>query len=154
MLLPTLKVLFKRDLHKLHKEIEAYQTEAILWHTEQAISNSAGNLCLHLIGNLNAFIGAELGDTGYTRDRTFEFNGKNVPRQDLLQQILDTSSMIDQVLTQLKTEQLEEDYPRIIFSEKMSTGFFLVHLATHLNYHLGQINYHRRLLDTTIIDQK
>lgn len=150
MLLSTLQTLFERDLRKLYKEIEAYQVEAHLWKQEQAISNSAGNLCLHLVGNLKAFIGAELGQTGYVRDRPFEFNGKDVPRTDLLQQVVDTQEMVQTVLAQLTEEQMAQEYPKIIFDRKMKTGFFLVHLATHLNYHLGQINYHRRLLDVKI----
>ncbi len=147
MLLSTLQALFERDLHKLYKEIKAYQKEANLWHTEQDITNSAGNLCLHLVGNLNAFIGAELGQTGYVRDRPFEFNGKNVPRTSLLEQIVTTQEMVKNVLANLTEEQLAQEYPKEVFSGKMTTGFFLVHLATHLTYHLGQINYHRRLLD-------
>lgn len=154
MLLSTLQTLFERDLRKLYKEIEAYQREANLWHTEQDISNSAGNLCLHLIGNLNTFIGAELGQTGYVRDRTFEFNGKDVPRQHLLKDIVATQTMVKSVLGNLTPEQLAQEYPKVIFSGKMTTGFFLVHLVTHLTYHLGQVNYHRRLLDTKITDSK
>lgn len=152
MLLSSLQTLFERDLRKLYKEIEAYQKEANLWITEQDITNSAGNLCLHLVGNLNAFIGAELGQTGYVRDRPFEFNGKDVPRASLLEQVVATQEMVKSVLGSLTEEQLAQDYPKEIFSGKMTTGFFLVHLATHLTYHLGQINYHRRLLDTKALN--
>lgn len=43
---------------------------------------------------------------------------------------------------------LQQEYPILVFESKTSTEFFLIHLSTHLAYHLGQINYHRRLLDS------
>jgi hypothetical protein len=147
MLTATLKLIFERDLNKLKLEVEAYQNEANLWLIEGAILNSSGNLCLHLIGNLNAYIGAELGNTGYIRDRPFEFSGKHIPKQDLIQKIDQTLSMIKNTLESLSDEELKQDYPKIVFKEKMSVEYFLIHLTTHLTYHLGQINYHRRLLD-------
>lgn len=147
MLLKTLSMLFQRDLAQLESEIDAYGNESNLWLVDKAITNSAGNLCLHLVGNLNAFIGAALGGTGYIRQRELEFSLKNVPKTILLQSIRETADILTKTLEKLKEEDLDNDYPMIVFKEKMTTGFFLVHLATHLNYHLGQINYHRRLLD-------
>jgi hypothetical protein len=147
MLIPTLKSFFERDLNKLKFEIESYHNEANLWIIEGTVLNSSGNLCLHLIGNLNAFIGSELGNTGYVRNREFEFSGKHIPKQDLIQNIDQTLSMINSTLDSLTEEVLKQDYPKIVFKEKMSVEYFLIHLATHLSYHLGQINYHRRLLD-------
>lgn len=148
MVIATLTQLFNRDLNKLKTEIEAYQNEAKLWHIENHIANSAGNLCLHLVGNLNAFIGAEIGKTGYIRHRDQEFSMKYVPKQNLLNSIDQTIQMVNNTFENLNEEDLEKEYPIIVFKEKMSTGYFLIHLATHLAYHLGQINYHRRLLDT------
>ena len=147
MLINTLKSIFERDLLKLKSEIKSYSLESDLWLVDRSISNSAGNLSMHLIGNLNHFVGAQLGSTGYVRNRDFEFSGKNIPKQTLLQQIDDTISMLHATLDGLSESQLQEDYPKIVFREKMSVEFFLVHLTTHLAYHLGQINYHRRLLD-------
>ena len=148
MLKQTLKTLYRRDLEKLKKEIDAYQNEGKIWITEKDIPNSAGNLCLHLIGNLNAFIGAEIGKTGYIRHRELEFSQKYMPRGELLKKIDETIIVVDTALETLTDAQFNEEYPLLVFAEKMSTGYFLVHLTTHLAYHLGQINYHRRLLDT------
>ena len=147
MLIDTLKILFKRDLNKLVDEINAYQKEANIWIVDKNITNCAGNLCLHLIGNLNHFIGTLLGETGYVRQRDLEFSLKNVPRATLIEQVEDTTEMIEAVLSQLSETDLNQEYPIIVFKKKMATGFFLTHLTTHLNYHLGQVNYHRRLLD-------
>ncbi len=147
MLTTILTALFKRDLLKLKTEIESYKDEANLWKIEKNIANPAGNLCLHLIGNLNTYIGVTLGQSGYVRNRDAEFSLRNIPRKELIQKIEDTINMIDQVMTTLTTDQLEKEYPMVVLREPTSTGFFLVHLATHLSYHLGQVNYHRRLID-------
>lgn len=147
MIIHTLRELYKRDLNKLKSEIEAYSTEDILWLTSEGISNCGGNLCLHLIGNLNAFIGAELGNSGYIRQRELEFSEKYVPKAALVEQIESTIKLVDSTLGKLTEEDLSKEYPLVILKEPMTTCFFLMHLTTHLAYHLGQVNYHRRLLD-------
>ncbi|WP_163399738.1 DinB family protein [Flavobacterium fluviatile] len=146
MLIETLKSLFNRDLNKLKEEIEAYQTESQLWVIDKNISNSAGNLCLHLIGNLNTYIGAELGKTGYIRDRPLEFSAKDVLRDHLISKIDETIAVVNKTLDSLTETDLETVYPQNVLEKEMTTSFFLVHLSTHLAYHLGQINYHRRLV--------
>lgn len=137
--------LFERDLSKLEEEIAAYETAAGIWRVPPGITNSAGNLCLHLCGNLQNYIGAILGKTGYVRNRELEFSARNVPTEDLLVLISSTRRVILTVIAGLTAEDLEKTYPEKVFLSAMSTGHFLVHLSTHLNYHLGQINYHRRL---------
>ena len=151
MLIDILKTLFKRDLNKLKKEIAAYQNEENIWIVDKNITNCGGNLCLHLLGNLNHFIGTLLGETGYVRQRDLEFSLKNVPRTTLIEQVEDTMEMIEKVLNQLTEVDLAKEYPIIVFKERMPTGFFLTHLTTHLTYHLGQVNYHRRLLDEVAV---
>jgi uncharacterized damage-inducible protein DinB len=143
----TLQSIFNRDLNKLKVEIEAYQNEKNLWLIDKAISNSAGNLCLHLIGNLNAFIGAVLGGTNYVRQRELEFSTKDVAREQLLKMLDDTIVVVETSLSKLSAESLDNEYPMQVFGKPMTTEYFLIHLTTHLTYHLGQINYHRRLMD-------
>lgn len=147
MLLHELQSLFQRDLNRLKQEIAQYKDEQIIWRIDKDIKNSAGNLTLHLIGNLNHFIGVVLGKTEYIRNRDLEFSLKDVPRSELIAKIEETASMIKKVLGNLPETDLQAEYPIIVFDKKTSTQFMLVHLVTHLNYHLGQINYHRRLLD-------
>jgi hypothetical protein len=146
MLTETLIALFERDLKKLKTELELYPNESQIWKIDREISNSAGNLTLHLIGNLNTYIGAELGKTGYIRNRPLEFSLKDIPRTELIKNIEQTLEMITITLKSLKDQDLEKTYPQIVFEKEMTTGFFLIHLSTHLAYHLGQINYHRRIL--------
>ncbi|OPC54927.1 DinB family protein [Elizabethkingia bruuniana] len=146
-MIETLQILFKRDLLKLKTEIESYQSEENIWKISQHISNSAGNLCLHLIGNLNHFIGAITGKTGYIRNRDAEFSLKDVPRTQLTEMIDNTILVIENTLNNLNEDDLKKEYPLVVFEGKMSTEFFFTHLTAHLSYHLGQINYHRRLLE-------
>lgn len=145
----ALKELFERDLIRLKREIELYQDESIIWNIEKSIKNSAGNLSLHLIGNLKAFIGAGLADSGYLRDRDFEFAGKDVSRANLYKEIDETIEIVKKGLDLLTVEQLSGTFPIMIWNEETSMPFTLIHLYGHLNYHLGQINYHRRLLDNS-----
>lgn len=147
MLIETLKSLFQRDLNRLKEEISLYKKEENIWHIEKNIANSAGNLCLHLIGNLQTYIGAEIGKTGYIRDRPAEFSLKDISRVVLLDQINDTMEVVARSLDLLSEDELQGIYPILVFEEKTTTQYLLVHLTTHLTYHLGQINYHRRLLD-------
>jgi len=148
MLIQTLKNIFTRDLKRLKAEMEQYTDEKNLWIVNNSITNSAGNLCLHLIGNLNTYIGKELGGTNYVRNREAEFSQKNIPRSELLEKTEDIMLIVDHTLGNLTEDLLEKEYPVLVFDKKTSTEYMLVHLTTHLAYHLGQINYHRRLLDT------
>jgi len=143
----SILTLLTRDLHKLKEEISSYEKEENLWLVKSDISNSAGNLCLHLIGNLNAFIGAELGNTGYIRQREDEFGLKNVPRDEMLQMTDETIVMLKNVVPSISQEDLENEFPIVMSFGPIKTSLFLMHLCSHLTYHLGQINYHRRLLD-------
>jgi uncharacterized damage-inducible protein DinB len=146
-MLAILKKMFIRDLGKLKTEIELYQDEQKIWHIEKQISNTAGNLCLHLLGSLNNFVGAELAATGYVRNRDLEFSSGIVPRAELLNHIDETTQMVTEALDNLTDASLEGEFPKPVLNEKVSTAYLLTHMVTHLNYHLGQINYHRRLLD-------
>lgn len=147
MLTETLATIFQRDIAKLYSEIEQYNSEEKLWLTERSIANSAGNLCLHLVGNLKTYIGAELGGFAYTRNRDLEFSLKDIPKIELLAMVAETRRIVDETLRKLPANTLQQEYPMLVFAEKTSTEFFLIHRVAHLSYHLGQINYHRRLLD-------
>ena len=146
MLRKVLTELYERDLNKLQDEIAQYTDENALWKTSDGISNSAGNLCLHLTGNLKHFFGAVIGGTGYVRDRDAEFANKNISRSEMLADIDATRNVVLSTLAGMTEEDLDKPYPIEVFGQPMTTGYFVTHLATHFNYHLGQINYHRRLL--------
>jgi hypothetical protein len=145
MLQNIIKV-FDQNLGKLKKEIEDCD-EKNLWKTVDGIKNPVGNLCLHLVGNLNTFIGKNLGQTNYVRNRELEFTQKDLPKSLLIQQVENTKLIVIKTLESLDEKKLEETYPENILGNEMSTGFFLIYLLTHLSYHIGQINYLRRILD-------
>lgn len=146
MLKESLLQIFERDLNKLKDEISFYKDEKSLWIVKNEINNSAGNLCLHLLGNLNHFIGTALGKTEYVRNRENEFAAKNISREELVIEIEKTILVVTKTLNNLSSEDFEKDFPIQKHGEIVKTDFMLLHLLTHFNYHLGQINYHRRLI--------
>jgi uncharacterized damage-inducible protein DinB len=146
-LLPeVLRSLLARDLRALAREVEAYPSDDLLWRTVPGIPNSGGTLVLHLLGNLQHFIGAVLGRTGYVRDRDAEFATRDLTRAELLRRIEVARASVDATLAQLDQERCEAEYPVPVTGRTLGTGDFLAHLAAHLAYHLGQIDYHRRML--------
>ena len=141
----SLIALFQRDLAKLSQELEAYPNEESLWVVAHDIKNPAGNLALHLVGNLNQFIGVVLGGTDFQRNRDAEFGSRDIPKAELISMVQATSTMIESVLKDVTVFALEQPYPQEVLGYPMTTSYFLIHLYGHLNWHLGQINYHRRL---------
>lgn len=146
MLKETLTELFCRDLGLLREEIAKYEDESDLWTVRGEIPNSAGNLCLHLIGNLNHFFGALIAENGYVRDRDAEFASKNVPRSEMLKEIDSATEVLRGAIAGLSDEDLGSEFPVRHRDRVVTTLQMLLHLSTHLSYHLGQINYHRRSL--------
>jgi hypothetical protein len=136
--------IYLRDIQKLHDEIQAYPTDESLWVVKDGISNSGGNLCLHLVGNLQHFIGAVVGHNGYVRNREKEFNDKGLSKHELIVLLHGTQAMLQSVLPKLTEADLEKEFP-FDFMGKRSTNWYLNQFLVHLHYHLGQINYHRRL---------
>jgi Protein of unknown function (DUF1572) len=138
--------LFKRDLEKLVVELEAYTDESKLWVRAGEVKNPAGNLVLHLHGNLHHFVGKILGHLEFVRDREAEFSRTGVSRAELIAMVRAISAMLEKVLPSLSEADLAATYPLEVLGYPMTTGYFLIHLYGHLNWHLGQVNYHRRLI--------
>lgn len=145
-MLTALRDIFDRDLAKLQEELRLYPSDAAVWLLAPGISNSAGTLGLHLIGNLQHFIGATLGDTGYVRDRDAEFSTCDVPRAELLAHLDATRTVVRTTLATLPAATMDQDFPLEKHGQIVKTDAMLLHLASHLGYHLGQVNYHRRLV--------
>jgi len=137
---------FERDIQKTIIEIEHYNEEGDLWLLPSGINNSAGTLALHLAGNLQHFIGSILGKSGYERNRSEEFSARNVSKIDLVSELEKARSIVKETLNNLSPDATGEDFPEPFYGKIVSNYFMLIHLASHLNYHLGQINYHRRFL--------
>lgn len=142
----SIKQVLLRDLANLEKEMRAYPNESDIWKLAGGIKNTAGNLALHICGNLQHFVGATIGSDGYVRKREEEFDKKNIPIHELIEEIQATKSAVENALEKLSDDDLNKVYPLQVFGEPMTFSYFLIHLSGHLMYHLGQINYHRRLL--------
>jgi hypothetical protein len=147
MLSDTLATLYERDLRKLIEEVNLFQNEDNLWVTKGSIKNSCGNLTLHLVGGLSHYFGATLAHTGYVRDRPQEFAKKGVPRRELVAQIEALIPVVTNTLNNLTDVQMDSEFPVIFDDGKNSTAYVMVRLYAHLGYHLGQINYLRRMLE-------
>jgi len=147
MLNTVLVTFYERDIRKLIEEINLFRNEEDLWRTQGSVKNPGGNLVLHIIGGLNHFIGATLAHTGYVRNRDQEFISKGVERKDLMSQLEELIPMINETLNALTPEQMEAEFPIFFDTPKTSTSYVLVQLLAHLNYHLGQVNYLRRIFE-------
>ena len=133
-------------LAALRKEVEAYPGEAALWRAVPGLANPGGNLALHLAGNLQHFIGGELGHSGYVRDRDREFSVRDLPRAQVLAEIDAAAAAVEKALADLDPAVLETVFPLPLGGQRLGTRQFLIHLCGHLNYHLGQVNCHRRVV--------
>ena len=141
----SLNELYQRDLDKSIEELNLYENEEDIWKIRGDIKNSAGTLALHMAGNLQHFIGAHLGNTGYVRDRDNEFAARGLSRAELITELEKAKQVLNDVLPTLSEETLKGEWP-----EKNPFDFnveqFLLHLYGHLNWHRGHLNYHRRML--------
>ena len=148
MLTAWLGAVLARDLRALRREIEAYPEDRDVWRVPPGggITNPGGTLALHLAGNLQYFVGTVLGGTGYVRDRDAEFARRDLPRAELLRQIDAALAAVARTMARLSDEDLTKPYPQPVGGVTVATGDFLLHLAAHFTYHLGQVDYHRRLL--------
>ena len=143
---PALAAMICRELRALERELQAYKTEDQVWLVPPGLPNSGGTLALHAAGNLLHFIGAVLGGTPYVRDRDAEFSRRGVPRSELIEGLQQASEVVTATLTALDPARLEAPYPLPVLNRRLDTGDFMMHLATHLAYHTGQVDFHRRIV--------
>ena len=149
-----LATLMSRELRALRREVERYPDDETPWRALPGISNVGGTLVLHLAGNLQHHVGARLGDSGYRRDRAAEFARRGVPRAELVAEIDRARDVVERVLPALSDDRLAAPYPEAVAGRTMCTRDLLMHLLSHLAYHLGQVDYHRRIAatDVTTVD--
>ena len=146
MIGPTLAAIICRELKTLERELDAYPTEAQIWELPAGLPNSAGTLALHAAGNLQHFVGAVLGGSSYVRDRDAEFSKRGVPRAELIEDLQRAGRAVRETLTTLDPARFAEPYPLPVANRRVNTGEFITHLAVHLAYHAGQLDFHRRIV--------
>ena len=145
-LIDDLKRILLRDIDTLRREIELYPDDDLVWREVPGLPNSGGTLVLHLAGNLRHYFGAAYGKSGYVRDRPAEFSTRGVSRAELVRIIAAAHAEVGEALAHMDPAVLEETYPEALRGETLPTGLFFLHLAVHLTYHLGQLDYHRRVV--------
>src|SRR4051812_45977420 len=142
-----LAALFHRDVTRVQQEITAFPDASTLWAAPEGVTNSAGNLALHLEGNLREYIGRQLGRILYVRQREAEFHSTGLlPLPDLVARIETLRGSIPPIVSGLSSAALDSLYPDPVLGLRLPTRQFLIHLLGHLSYHLGQIDYLRRIL--------
>jgi hypothetical protein len=138
--------LFTRDLMRLIQELRVFPDDETLWQRVPGIKNSAGNLVLHLEGNLREYIGRQLGQVPYGRVRDREFSADGLARQELIDRMEQVKELVVGVVSRLSDSDLTAIYPERVLEAPLSARDFLIHLHGHINFHLGQIDYLRRIL--------
>jgi uncharacterized damage-inducible protein DinB len=141
-----IRLLLLRELAAFARELDLFPDERAIWVTAPGVTNSVGTLALHVSGNLQYYVGAVLGGTGYIRDRALEFSARDVPREELRAGLRRAEDVVGAALSALPVDALEVEYPDVLGGLRVPTGLFLLHLSTHLAHHLGQAGYLRRLL--------
>lgn len=147
MLVEAIREILVRDLNRAADEIGLYATDEALWQEMPGIANTGGTLALHLAGNINHFFGAVLGGSGYVRTRDLEFSRREGTREDLASALREAAVVASEALSGVSDADLDADYPEEFAGKTMKTGWMIIQMLTHLNYHFGQINYHRRIVD-------
>ena len=135
-----------RELRGMKNELLAYQDERDIWRSVPGLPNTAGTIALHVAGNLQHFVGAQLGTSGYFRDRDAEFGRREVSVAEIVDELDKTIAALDATFARLEEKAMDRPFPQEIAGVRPTVGEFLVHLVAHLAYHLGQIDYHRRCI--------
>ncbi len=142
----NLALLLTRELATFERELDLFPDDATAWRTVPGVTNSAANLALHVAGNLQYYVGAVLGRTGYVRDRPREFSRSDGSREDVKGELRAAASVVADVLPSLPSEILAAEYPEPVSGVRLPTDRFLMHLCSHAAYHLGQASNARRAL--------
>ena len=140
----SLAALLRRDLTRLVQQIHSFPDDAALWQTLPGVSNCAGNLILHLEGNLREYVGRRLGGISYERNRPAEFTQTGLSRAELARRI-ESLHAIPEAVERITEEQWFSDCGDMLPGGR-SMGQALLSLYGHFHYHLGQIDYLRRIL--------
>jgi hypothetical protein len=144
--LPGIRIVLSRDLESFAREIEMFPDDDLVWKVVPGVTNSAGTLALHVCGNLQHYVGAVLGGTGYVRDREREFTQRSGSRAELAAGLRETIAVVSRVVPAISADVLEREYPEEVGGVRPQTGLFLLHLCVHLAHHLGQAGYLRRIV--------
>ena len=123
------------------RELAAPLTNAQFWQGPFAFGNSFGHLVLHLTGNLNYYIGAQIAKTGYVRDRPREFNDPSPPSKDeALKRFDDAVEMVLKTTRAQSPENWSTEYSGVGTDAKTRLDIMVI-CAAHMQHHIGQMIY-------------
>jgi len=123
------------------RELAAPLANAEFWRKPYPYGNSFGHLVLHLSGNLNYYIGAQIAKTGYDRDRPREFNDANPPsKQEALKRFDEAVTMVVATICAQSAEDWSCPYSAIGANAQIRLDMVL-QCATHMQHHIGQMIY-------------
>ncbi|MGE5414057.1 MAG: DinB family protein [Syntrophomonadaceae bacterium] len=140
----NLALLLTRELATFERELDLFPDDTTAWQTAPGVTNSAANLALHVAGNLQYYVGAVLGGSGYVRDRPREFSRRDGSREDVKRELRTAAQVVADVLPSLPVERFAAEYPEPVNGVRLRTDRFLMHLCSHAAYHLGQAPNARR----------
>ena len=123
------------------RELAAPLTEQQFWTKPYPYGNSFGHLVLHLTGNLSYYIGAQIANTGYVRDRPREFNDPNPPsKEEALHRLDDAVSMVVKTVHGQSAGDWAGSYSAV-GSNCSNRLDMVVQCAGHMQHHIGQMIY-------------
>ncbi len=141
----SIVALLDRELAGFQRELDLFPDDEALWRTLPGVSNSAGNLALHVAGGLQHYVGAVLGGSAYVRNRDGEFSRRTGSRGELVEELRKAAVAVRTVVPNLTNAVLEHDFPEAVIPDRrIQTLRFLMHLCAHASFHLGQAGYLRR----------
>jgi uncharacterized damage-inducible protein DinB len=135
-----------RELESLQREIALFPDDESVWKALPGVTNSAGNLALHVAGNLRHFVGATLGQTGYLRDRPAEFSRRSGTRAEVMAELQNAIVDVQATLSHISVERWHAEYPIAVRDVHAPTALYMLHFCSHAAFHLGQVDYLRRIL--------
>ncbi len=130
-----------KKLARMVRELAAPLSDQQFWAKPFAFGNSFGHLVLHLTGNLNYYIGAQIAGTGYVRDRPLEFSDATRPSKvEVLQKFDQAIEMVLGAINSQSAEDWSKEYTAVGEDTQDRFGMVLA-CATHLHHHIGQMMY-------------
>jgi hypothetical protein len=141
-----LRAVMVRDLRAAAREVRSYPDDASLWRELPGIANPGGTLALHLAGNLRHFIGKALAGGAYVRDRDREFGARGLTRAEVAAELDAAAEEVEAAFARIPAEAWGREYPLEVGGRRLPASRFAQHLVSHLGYHLGQLDYHRRVV--------
>jgi len=123
------------------RELAAPLSDEQFWAKPFAFGNSFGHLVLHLTGNLNYFIGAQIAGTGYVRDRPLEFSDATRPsKAEVLKKFDQAMEMVLGAINSQTADDWSKEYAAVGVDVRDRFAAVLL-CATHLHSHIGQMVY-------------